>query len=53
METLFDNLNINSLDKLNSIKKSYEEKDAMLEAEHRRIIKEKLKSMISRITMNS
>lgn len=35
MATLFDNLNINSIYKLNSIKKSYEEKEAMLEAEHR------------------
>ena len=41
MATLFDHLNSNSLDKLNNIKKSYEEKEAKLEAEHRRILKEK------------
>ena len=41
MATLFDHLNGNSLDKLNNIKKSYEEKEAKLEAEHRRILKEK------------
>ena len=41
MATLFNHLNSNSLDKLNNIKKSYEEKEAKLEAEHRRILKEK------------
>ncbi len=41
MATLFDHLNGNSLDKLNNIKKSYEEKEAKLEAEHKRILKEK------------
>ena len=41
MATLLDHLNGNSLDKLNNIKKSYEEKEAKLEAEHRRILKEK------------
>ena len=41
MATLFNHLNSNSLDKLNNIKKSYEEKKAKLEAEHRRILKEK------------
>ena len=41
MATLFDHLNGNSLDKLNNIKKSYEEKEAKLEAEHRRILNEK------------
>lgn len=41
MATLFDHLNGNSLDKLNNIKKSYEEKEAKLEAEHRRILKKK------------
>lgn len=41
MTTLFDHLNSNSLDKLNNIKKSYEEKESKLEAEHRRILKEK------------
>ena len=41
MTTLFDHLNSNSFDKLNNIKKSYEEKESKLEAEHRRILKEK------------
>ena len=42
MATLFDHLNGNSLDKLNNIKKSYEEKEAKLEAERRRIRKERV-----------
>ena len=41
MSTLFDHLNSNSLDKLNDIKKSYKEKEAKLEAERRRINKER------------
>ena len=41
MATLFDYLNSNSLDKLNNIKKSYKEKEAKLEAERRRIRKER------------
>ena len=41
MATLFDHLNSNSLDKLNDIKKSYKEKEAKLEAERRRINKER------------
>lgn len=41
MATLFDHLNGNSLDKLNNIKKSYEEKEAQLEAERMRIRKER------------
>ena len=41
MATLFDYLNSNSLDKLNNIKKSYKEKEAKLEAERRRINKER------------
>ena len=41
MATLFDHLNGNSLDKLNNIKKNYKEKEAKLEAERRRIRKER------------
>lgn len=41
MATLFDHLNGNSLDKLNNIKKSYKEKEAKLEAERKRICKER------------
>ena len=41
MATLFDHLNGNSLDKLNNIKKSYEEKEANSKAERMRIRKER------------
>ena len=41
MTTLFDHLNSNSLDNLNGIKESYQEKEAQLEAERRCIRKEK------------
>ena len=41
MATLFDHLNSNSLDKLNGIKESYQEKEAILKAERRCIRKER------------
>ena len=41
MATLFDHLNSNSLDKLNGIKESYQEKEAILKAERRCIHKER------------
>lgn len=41
MATLFDHLNGNSLDKLNNIKKSYQEKEANSKAECMRIRKER------------
>ena len=41
MATLFDHLNSNSLDKLNGIKESYQEKEANSKAERMRIRKER------------
>ena len=41
MATLFDHLNSNSLDKLNGINESYQEKEAILKAERRCIRKER------------
>ena len=41
MATLFDHLNSNSLDKLNDIKESYQEKEANSKAERMRICKER------------
>ena len=41
MTTLFDHLNSNSLDKLNGINESYQEKEAILKAERRCIRKER------------